>query len=286
MTEARCVVGYFHGQSTDQRLDDFKHLVNICTVKARGRNAYWSQRPHLKFVRGGRMDIGGRWVGGRLAEDPENYDPYDPILRKINTRYWFMTHLSEHISKYSSEHITRRELLELARMKDQGLLRVCHALVCDMINEGLKAELHELAPDPGTPPVEVAAPTSEKPDYDGAVKLLVGNPELRHALPKHVSKTLETLFRKLDAGVGAGEVIGQIAHDRKKHERTIRRHLRQAHLIATGVAAPSLLLKLVADFVLPTDHKDHASPLPTHPRADRAEYQIPITLVLGGGSTN
>src|ERR1700730_9223018 len=63
LTEARCVIQFWHGRTTDERLDGLKHLPSICMLKA-GEGAYWSPKPYLKFV------------GARTSQrDWENSDP-------------------------------------------------------------------------------------------------------------------------------------------------------------------------------------------------------------------
>lgn len=48
MTEALCVIQYFHGRTTSEKLDALKHLANICVIKVGG--GYWSPQPYLKFT--------------------------------------------------------------------------------------------------------------------------------------------------------------------------------------------------------------------------------------------
>lgn len=288
MTGVRCILHYYYGRTLDLRWDAFQHLANICTKMALGRNAAWYQRPFVKFI-----------APPGQPKDPENYDPNYPSLRKKSTRHFFQTSLGEAIAKYSPEHITKQEFIELARMGDarartrkrlklegeelesleeDDLVNVCLALVRDMINLGQKEDRHELEPDPGFR-ADVAAPTVEKPDYAGAVQMLVSNLELRQALPRLVSKTLEALFRKLDAGLGAEDAIEAVAQDLKRNEQTVIRNLTEASNIAAGVDGQDLLLNLLADFVLTSPPKDQAAPTPAHRPADKMTYQLPRNLV-------
>src|ERR1700730_15164363 len=83
-------------------------------------------------------------------------------------------------------------------------------------------------------------------------KCLVRDKRLRDALPDKTRRTLELLFRELDAGASARDVIGQIASDLKKDERTVRRHLKKAQEICSETSNSSgQILKLLASFVLP-----------------------------------
>jgi hypothetical protein len=289
MTGVRRILDHYYGRTADLRWDAFKHLANICTKRALGMGAVWYQRPFVRFV----APLG-------QPKDPENYDPRYPSLRKKSTCHWFQTHIGEAITKYSSEHITKREVMELARMGDarakarakgadlptleeDDLVNVCHALVCDMADLGRKESKHELPPDPGVT-VDIAAPVSEKPDYGSAVRMVVSNSVLREALPKLISKTLEAFMRKLDAGLAANEALESVAQDLNRTEQTVRNNLTKAKHIAAGVDAPALLLKLMADLVLPAAPKCHASPTAAHRSADKAAYRLPKRLTHLDGS--
>ena len=258
LTEARCVIQYFYGRTTDERLDALKHLANISTLKAANR-AYWSPKPYLKFV------------GTNTARrDWENCDPHHPVFQKITTRGWFTTHLPEHIDKYSPRHITRRELVELARMRDKDLLHVCHALVFDLLNESAKQERNEISfstlrgqelffdekSETAVQATESAtiSGSAAKPDYSEAVAMLVRDQHLRAALPRTVCRTLELLFRKLAYSVDACDVISEVAREIGRDERTVRRHLAAARTIATDSGSPSNgVLRILASLVLPGD---------------------------------
>jgi hypothetical protein len=254
MTEAREVVRYFYGHTIDERADALKHLANICTIKAGGR--YWSPRPYLKF----------KDQDGRLMRDWENCDPNLPCLRKAATRGWFVTALPERLDRYSPQHITKRELLGLAAIKDKDLLRLCHALACDMSDEGDKQRLHELncstlVENDGDfyldGEVEPSATSTFKPDYAGAVEMLVKDKALRAALPRHVCLTLEMVFRKLAAGVDATDIISSVADVIQRDERTVRRDLAKARRTANDVGSSSLqLMDVLASRVLPDRRVD------------------------------
>jgi hypothetical protein len=255
MTEARRVFEYFHGRTIDQKLDALKHLANICVIKT--GDGYWSPRPNLKFA--------GAKTENR---DWENSDPNRPWLRKDATRGWFTIQLPEHIDRYSPQHVTRRELLELARLRDKNLLHVCHALVCDMFNESQKERLHEINAstlwekdgqefywdDKREVAIQPTATPTFKPDYAGAVRALVTDKRLRDALKPDVCRTLELLLRKLAAGVAANDAISAVAVDIKRDERTVRRHLTESR---TAACELSMVREILAGFVLP-DGRAHA----------------------------
>jgi hypothetical protein len=285
MTGVRRILDYFYSRSVDLRYDALQHLSNNCTKMALGRGAAWFQRPFVYFV-----------APKGQPRDPENYDA------KRSTRHWFQTNLSEAISKYSPEHITKSELLELARMGDDRakkrkqlnlageklatleedeLVNVCYALVCDMIDRGQEESLHELETESLIEARTLAAPVPEKPDYASAIRMLVSNSELRQALPPLASKTLEAFLRKLHTGLDADEAIAAVALDLKRDEQTVLRNLKKAsHLVNTP-----LIVTLLADFVLPATPKDHASPTPRRRAADKADYQLPkqLSRILGNG---
>jgi hypothetical protein len=262
LTEARRVFEFWHGETTDQRLDALKHLANICMLKANRRAlAYWQPRPYLKFV------DAKTW-----RKDWENCDPSHPVLKKIATRGWFITSLPEHISKYSPDHVTRRELLELTRIRDANLLHVCNALLFNMLDESAKQATKDLHCtsiwsfggqdfyfdkniDTGVQLTSSATMEAEfNPDYAGAVEMLVKDKRLRAALPPRVCRTLELVFRKLDAGISAKGIIREVARDIKRDQRTVRRHLRTARRIATDVAhASNRLLRILESFVIPDE---------------------------------
>jgi len=268
MTEARCVIQYFYGRTIDEKLDALKHLANICTMKA--RNGYWSPKPFLRFE-------GARTAG----QDWENCDPSRPGLRKDATRGWFTTQLPEHIERYSPHHTTKRELLELARLRDPNLLHVCHALVCDLLNESAKQQRHEISCSAlwehdgqefywddghGVAVQPSATPTFER-DYAGAVEMLVKDKKLRAALPVRVCRTLEMVLRKLDAGVDAAEIVPAVAAVIKRDERTVRRHLSQSKKAARG---SSRVMAALAGFVLP-DNLAAAQSTPFRPKVEALE---------------
>ena len=103
-------------------------------------------------------------------------------------------------------------MLELARLRDEDLCHVCHALVCDLLNEAKKQSLKEIHTE-GTwthggdsfyfdAKTETAVgltksattASSWNPDYSGAAEMLVKDKRLRAALPKRVRQTLEMIF--------------------------------------------------------------------------------------------
>jgi len=267
MTEARCVIQYFHGSTTDRRLDGLQHLANICVKKAGG--GYWSPRPYLKFI------------GAKTArKDWENCDPNLPFLHKITTRGWFTIHLPEHIDRYSPRHITKRELLELARLRDGDLLHVCNALVCDMFNASERQNRHEIETTTlrekdgeelywdakrQTTRQPAATPTF-KPAYAGAVAMLVKDKGLRDALSPRVCRTLEMVLRKLAAGVDADEVIPAVAGEINRNERTVKRHLSTSQKAARD-SGTSRVMEILAGHVLP-DNRTPARPTPFRPQVD------------------
>ena len=269
MTEARCVVQYFHGPTTDKRLDGLQHLANICTKKVGG--AYWSPEPYVKFT------------GVRSANrDWENCDPKEPWLRKNATRGWFTIQLPEHIDRYSPRHVTRRELLELARMRDKDLLHVCHALVCDMFNASEKEHRHEIKTstrweedgqefywdDKHEIAIQPTATPSFKPDYAGAVEMFVKDQRLRAALSPRVCRTLEMVFRKLAAGVDADDVVPAVAQAINAKERTGRRHFSTSRKAANDTGSgTSAVMSTLASHVLP-DNRTPARPTPFRPQVD------------------
>jgi hypothetical protein len=269
MTEARCVIQYFHGRTTDLKLDGLLHLANICTKKAGG--GYWTPQPYLKFT------------GARTAnQDWENCDPGVPYLHKVATRRWFTLALPEHIDRYAPWHVTKRELLELARMRDKDLLHVCHALVCDMFNASQKERRHEIETttlseedglelywdDKREIAVQPSAAPPFKPDYQGAVEMLVKDKELRDALPPRVCRTLEMTFRKLAAGVDAAEVVRAVAEDIRRDERTVRRHFTTSRKAANNTGSgTSAIMNILAGHVLP-DSRNPARPTPLRPQVD------------------
>jgi hypothetical protein len=260
MTEAKCVFQFFHGRTTDEKLDALKHLVNICSLKANGR-AYFSPKPYCKFV------------GAKTSRrDWENCDPYQPVLQKMATRGWFSTSLPEHISRYSPKHVTRRELLELARIKDKNLLHVCRALLCDLLNEASKQSKHEihtatLWEHQGQ---ESATCTSSRgPDYASAVAMLLKDKNLRTALPKAIQCTLELVFRKLDSDVEGSAIVGEVAQELGRDKRTIRRHLAEARDIATkGSDTQRQVMAVLASSLLTEDTPLGALATTTPPQVD------------------
>ena len=218
----------------------------------------------------------------QASQDWENCDPNLPYLRKDATRTWFTIHLLEHIDRYSPRHITKRELLELARLRDKDLLHVCHALVCDMFNEAQKERLHEISSstlweengqefywdDQREIAAQPSATPSFKPDYAGAVEMLVKDKRLRDALSPRVCRTLEMVFRKLAAGVDASEVIPAVAGDINRDERTVRRHLSTSRKTANDLAsASSKVMNILAGHVLP-DSRTVARSTPYRPQVD------------------
>lgn len=269
MTEARCVVEYFHGATTAKKLDGLVHLANICVKKAGG--GYWSPQPYVKFT-----------GAGTASQDWENCDPNLPFLHKVATRRWFTLQLPEHIDRYSPRHITKRELLELARMRDKDLLHVCHALVCDMFNESQKERRHEINTstlweedgqefywdDKREIAVQPSATPNFKPDYAGAVEMLVKDKTFRDALSPRVCRTLEMVFRKLAAGVDADDVVPAVAQAINKKERTVRRHFDTSRKAANDVgSSTSTVMEILAGHVLP-DNRNPARPTPFRPQVD------------------
>jgi hypothetical protein len=277
MTEAREVIRYFHGDTTEERVDALKHLVNICAIKAGGR--YWSPRPYLKFQ-----------DAPTAKKDWENCDPYFPHLRRDATRGWFTAALPEHIDRYSPQHVTKRELLGLAAIKDIELLRVCNTLACDMFDEGEKLRRHELNcstlvekdgdtfywdGDHEVAVTRSATPTF-KPDYAAAVAMLVKDKALREALPRHVCQTLELVFRKLAAGVDATDIIAAVADAIHRDERTVRRDLARARDTANDLASDSSkLMDALAANVLP-DNRAVAQSSPCRPQVDALAESVAL----------
>jgi hypothetical protein len=257
MTEAREVIRFFHGDTTTDKLDALKHLRNICVIKAGGR--YWSPRPGLKFV-----------DAPTARQDWENVDSAFPHLRRDATRGWFFTALPERLDCYSPQHITKRELLGLATIRDEELLHVCNTLALDMFDEGKKQRRHDLGfstllAEGGDyfcyeDNHEVTQPTAApkfQPDYAGAVAMLVKDQALRAALPRHVCLTLEMVFRKLAAGVDATDIISSVADVIQRDERTVRRDLAKARRTANDVGSSSLqLMDVLASHVLPDRRVD------------------------------
>jgi hypothetical protein len=270
MTEARCVVQYFYGPTMDKKLDGLVHLANICVMKA--GEGYWNPQPHLKFT------------GARTANlDWENCDPHSPELRKVATRGWFTIQLPEHLDRYSPRHVTKRELLELARLRDKDLLHVCHALVCDMFNVSQKERLHEIRSstlweedgqdfywdEKNEVAVQPSATASFKPDYAGAVEMLVKDKKLRDALSPRVCLTLEMVFRKLAAGVEASDVVPSVARDIRRKERTVRQHLLISRRTANNLASvSSKVMDILAGQVLPEKAQTVAQPAPFRSQVD------------------
>jgi hypothetical protein len=251
MTEARCVVEYFYATTADDRVDALKHLANICGMKV--SSAYWSPSPYLRFV-----------DARTSKKDWENCNPRLEFLRKIATRGWFLTQIPQAIEKYSPRYITRRELLELARIRDKNLLHVCRALVCDMFDESARQNRHELScsslfesdgsqfywdPDGGYVQIPPSVP-SFTPDYAGAVHALVTNRDLRESLSPCVLRTLEYVLRKLASGADAEDVLSIVAQDIRRDERTVRRHLAEANKAA--VRSP-IVRQILGGFLLPQD---------------------------------
>ena len=269
MTEAKCVVQYFYGDTTDKRLDGLKHLANICTKKVGG--GYWSPEPYVKFT------------DARTANrDWENCDPREPWLRKNATRGWFTIQLPEHIDRHSPQHVIKRELLELARMRDEHLLHVCHALVCDMFNASEKERRHEINTstlweedgqefywdDKREIAVQPSATPTFKPEYAGAVEMFLKDQRLRAALSPRVCRTLEMVFRKLAAGVDADDVVPAVAKDIGRKERTVRRHFTTSRKAANDTGSgTSAVMNILAGHVLP-DHRTPARPTPFRPQVD------------------
>jgi hypothetical protein len=178
--------------------------------------------------------------------------------------------------------ITKRELLQLARLRDKNLLHVCHALVCDMFNESQRERLHEIttstlweedgqefywderreiAVQPSTTP-------TFKPDYAGAVEMLVKDKRLRDALSPRICRTLEMVFRKLAAGMDATQVIPAVAGDIRQDERTVRKHLYTSRKAANDLdSGTSTVMNILAGHVLP-DNRTQAPPAPFRPLVD------------------
>ncbi|MGD1082841.1 MAG: hypothetical protein ABR881_31385 [Candidatus Sulfotelmatobacter sp.] len=88
--------------------------------------------------------------------------------------------------------------------------------------------------------VQPSATPIFKPDYAGAVEMLVKDKKLRDALSPRICRTLEMVFRKLAAGVDANEeVIPAVAGDINRDERTVRRHLSTSRKTANDLASAS-----------------------------------------------
>jgi hypothetical protein len=244
----------------------------------RKARAYWNPRPFLKFV-----------DAHTSRKDWENSDPYVPALQKANTRGWFLTTLPGHIAQYSPQHTTRRELLELARMKDPNLLHVCNALVCDLINEGKTQAKHEIKTthlwsaggqeyyfdtriETAVQPLQSATLTaSASPDFASATQLLVKDKRLRSALPKRIRQSLELLFRKLDSGMDARNIISSVAADLNRDQRTVRRHLATARAIAADLTTVSGQLMATLERVIIPDARESA----TATRVVSCTYDLP-----------
>jgi hypothetical protein len=314
MTAVRRIVDYHHPRNADVRFDALQHLAWLCTKNALGRNAWWSQRPFVRFDLDGRREtttVGELHRLGnvskdlqglpddlpvlRLAQDPENHDSYQ---HRKSTHHYFQAAIGEAISRYSPDKMTKTELLALAkigyqrsldrprarkRLKNEllnaneiaaleqacvstdadHLIYFCNELVCDMIDLANKEARYEIK----TEDIDgwrdsLAAPSAPfEMDYQGAIQLYVSNPSLRQALSKVSGRTLEAILRKLDAGIPADKVIGVVAQELRRSEQTIRGHLTDVRHIATGMGAPSSLVNLLADFLLPSPAKEHAAPV-------------------------
>jgi hypothetical protein len=275
LTEARCVIEFFHGRTPEDKLDALKHLANICVKKAGG--GYWSPQPYLKFT-----------GASTSKKDWENSDPRYPWLRKNATRGWFLIQLPEHIDRYSPQHVTRRELLELARIRDKDLLHVCHALVCDLFNESEKQQRNEIGfstlleqdgqgfywDDKLEVTVEPTATPSFTPDYAGAVEMLVKDKKLRDTLSPRVCRTLEIVLRKLAAGMDADEIIPAVADVIKRDERTVRRHLSTSRKTAGGK-----VMDVLARFVLPDRAVTRSAATPSRPQVDALAESVALKSV-------
>jgi hypothetical protein len=270
MTEALCVVEYFYGSTTAKKLDGLLHLANICTKKVGG--GYWSPRPYLKFTHARTANL-----------DWENCDPNFPFLQKVTTRRWFTIQIPGHIDRYSPRHITKRELLELARLRDKDLLHVCHALVCDMFNEAQKERLHEVSSstlweedgqafywdERREVAVQPSVAPSVRQDYTGAVEMLVKDKKLRDTLPPLVCRTLEMVFRKLAAGVDPKDVVAAVAKDLRRKQRTVRRHLSISRRAADDLSSvSSKVMNLLASHVLPATTQIVAQATPFRSEVD------------------
>ncbi|MGD0760177.1 MAG: hypothetical protein ABR921_14840 [Candidatus Sulfotelmatobacter sp.] len=162
--------------------------------------------------------------------------------------------------------MTKRELLGLANIRDKELLHVCHALACDMQDENEKQRRHELNcttllhedgdtfywDDNHEVAIQPPVPPTFKPDYAGAVAVLVKDKALRAALPVRVCRTLEMVLRKLAAGVDAAEIVPTVAEGIHQNERTVKRHLAAARRTATNMdSSSSKLMAVLASHVLP-----------------------------------
>lgn len=275
MTEARCVYMYHYGRTIDENLDALQHLTNICLLKSRRQHAYFNPHPFLRFT------------GAITAwKDWENTAPDNALLQKQNTRGWFLTNLPDLIDKYSPQHITKRELLELARMRDPSLLHTCHALVRDLQNEGVSAALHEISTSRMwtqdgqefyfdarrgieiQPTRSITLSEPAKPEYASAAALLVHDKKLRAALPTKVRQTLELVFRKLDAGWDAEDIIDGVSADLNRNPRTVRRHLKKAREIAADLTTVSgQLMQALARVVIPDSRETSES---SHSRASHS----------------
>jgi|ERR1700730_13954744 hypothetical protein len=141
---------------------------------------FWAPRPYLRFVGAGSQNSSRRTA----RKDWENCDLYG--TNDHATRGWFKTNLPALIEKYSPRHVTRRELLELIRIRDKDLLHVCNALICDLKNAGRDQSLHELNyrtlwsqdgadfyfdEESGTAVKAAQVEVPDEPDYAGGVQM-------------------------------------------------------------------------------------------------------------------
>jgi hypothetical protein len=151
-----------------------------------------------------------------------------------------------------------------------------------MFNESQKERLHEINTstlweedgqefywdDKREIAVQPTAAPTFKPDYAGAVEMLVRDKKLRDVLSPRVCKTLEMVFRKLAAGVDASEVIPAVAEDIHRDERTVRRHFSTSRKAANDVGSgTSTVMNILAGHVLP-DNRTPARPTPFRPQVD------------------
>lgn len=142
-------------------------------------------------------------------------------------------------------------------MRDADLLHVCHALVCDLLNESVKQALHEIKTTRMweydgqefyfdeknqiaiQPETSWTMARAFAPDYASAAQLLVKDKKLRATLPTRTRQTLELVFRKLDSGMDAREIVPAVASDLNRDQRTVRRHLASAKQIASDLTTVS-----------------------------------------------
>lgn len=291
MTEAGCVIQYQYG-TTDERLDALIHLARICKNKVFDKRGFWNPKPGVIFKGTGTEYYA--WSSNVTSKhDWEQSNARQPGVKEKATLGWFRVALVEYLERYSSAYVTRRELLELARIKDWNLLHVCTIVVRDMFNAAEKQNLHEIATtslvthDGDTyytdqqreMTVQPSGSDSQtlqiavQPNYEHAVHELVENKSLRTALPKQVRTTLEYLFRTLESGADAQNIIHIVADKLNRDPRSIRRHLQEARrLLSENARASSDLVFFLWGLDLSSPHYGVPKPArATLSRIDGAE---------------